>query len=626
MNHFIKRWSFAWIGVALAIFMNAAMAWITFTGLQLNRERQKTEAEFTYNNQMRLALWRLDSALAPIVATEAAKPIEVVTALAQAELPKQTTNYVVGYFEGYLEQATPDQSKSNSNPASPLQQSLVIEYSTLPLAVLNKLQAGNRLQTNLLALAQSRTSAISNGSSDHNNVAQATQLPDPSVSLNALQSFNSTLTDQRTTSSLPASPAEIDKQFETLAGKGQQAAIVQDRVQRGNLYLGNLRVQNEAQQQIANNYQSFQPQAIVDSAVPLFQPTWVDDQLFLMRRSGNDVSNRAAFRFQGVLLDWPAIKSDAIFAVSDLLNEPDIEAWHDESNDSEPRINGEYLLASLPAVLHAKMPQPRFAWSAIHYAILGGWLAVWFTILISGLVMFSLWKLSEQRASFVSAVTHELQTPLTTFRMYSELLAHGMVPEEKRGTYLNVLCQQADRLTHLIDNVLTFARLERKAIHNARIELTVAELIESMRQSLEQRLSNSDFDIQWEVAKTIDSQFLQTDPAAVEQILANLIDNSVKYASNASEKTIQIRVTPQGKHLFIHVIDQGPGITSHDKRKLFRPFSRSAEQAAGSAPGVGLGLALCSRIAKSLGGELSCPASRIGCEMQLRLPLLPGRS
>jgi signal transduction histidine kinase len=209
--------------------------------------------------------------------------------------------------------------------------------------------------------------------------------------------------------------------------------------------------------------------------------------------------------------------------------------------------------------------------------------------------------------------------------MYSELLAHDMVPKEKRGTYLNVLCQQADRLNHLIDNVLTFARLERKAIHNARIELTVSELIESMRQSLEQRLSNSGFTLQWQLAEPIDSQFLQTDPAAVEQILANLIDNSVKYASNASEKTIQIRLTSQGKYLSIQVIDRGPGISSHQKRQLFRPFSRSAEQAAGSAPGVGLGLALCSRIAKSLGGELNCPASGVGCEMQLRLPLLPRR-
>lgn len=320
MNHFIKRWSFAWIGIALAIFMNAAMAWITYTGLQLNRERQASEAEFAYNNQMRLALWRLDSALAPIVATEAAKPIDVVTALAQATLPKPTTNYVVGYFEGYIDQASAIPSKQSAKATQLSLRSLVIEHSTLPVKILNELQANDSLPTDLVALEQNRSSVIGNPTLERSDLAQINQFPESHSNQNALQSFNSTLADQKMTASQQAVVAEELKQLDMNVSQGQQAAIAQDRVQRGNLYLGNLRVQNEAQQQIASNYQSFQaPQEVLEASIPLFQPTWVGDQLFLIRRTSDDVPNREELRFQGVLMDWPAIQSDSIFAVSDLF-------------------------------------------------------------------------------------------------------------------------------------------------------------------------------------------------------------------------------------------------------------------------------------------------------------------
>ena len=78
-------------------------------------------------------------------------------------------------------------------------------------------------------------------------------------------------------------------------------------------------------------------------------------------------------------------------------------------------------------------------------------------MLLAGVV-----ALSERRAAFVSSVTHELRTPLTTFRMYADMLARGMVPDaERRQQYLETLRTEAERLTHLVENVLSYARLER---------------------------------------------------------------------------------------------------------------------------------------------------------------------
>jgi signal transduction histidine kinase len=102
---------------------------------------------------------------------------------------------------------------------------------------------------------------------------------------------------------------------------------------------------------------------------------------------------------------------------------------------------------------------------------------------------------------------------------------------------------------------------------------------------------------------------LTTDVSAVEQILFNLVDNACKYASAAEHKEVRIDGSRPGKWFSIKVRDTGPGFTPQETRKLFRPFSKSARQAAHSAPGVGLGLALSQRLARDLGGDLQLDRS-----------------
>lgn len=122
-------------------------------------------------------------------------------------------------------------------------------------------------------------------------------------------------------------------------------------------------------------------------------------------------------------------------------------------------------------------------------------------------------------------------------------------------------------------------------------------------------------------AESCAEQTLVTDPQAVEQILFNLVDNACKYAAHAAKKEIEVTVTCQRDKLLLCVRDFGPGISATGRKKLFRPFSKSVHDAAHSAPGVGLGLALCERLARDLGGRLQFQPADPGCIFCLQLPL-----
>jgi signal transduction histidine kinase len=238
-------------------------------------------------------------------------------------------------------------------------------------------------------------------------------------------------------------------------------------------------------------------------------------------------------------------------------------------------------------------------------------------VLLRGVV-----TLSERRAAFVSAVTHELRTPLTTFRMYAEMLAEGMVADEaQRGVYLQTLKVEADRLTHLVENVLQYARLERGSQGKRRETIRLGDLLQRIEPRLRERAEQADMTIVIE-ADTAERQIqIATDPAAIEQILFNLVDNACKYARASDDRRIHCRVEADSRNVRIEVRDHGPGISGAEMRRLFQPFSKSAQAAANSAPGVGLGLALSRRLANQLDGRLVVGRSNSpGATFMLQLP------
>jgi len=225
-------------------------------------------------------------------------------------------------------------------------------------------------------------------------------------------------------------------------------------------------------------------------------------------------------------------------------------------------------------------------------------------ILLAGVI-----SLNERRGAFVSAITHELRTPLTTFRLYTDMLENGMVSEGKRSKYIQTLRTEAERLSHLVENVLSYARLERGS-PGVRLEtVTVDEMLERIREQLSEHAQRAGMRLCVGSCRNANPVRTNVDLSAVERILFNLVDNACKYAGSAPGKEIFVEADQDAHFAIVRVRDHGPGIAPRDARRLFRPFCKSASEAADSVPGVGLGLALSRRLARRMGGELTLDRS-----------------
>jgi len=217
---------------------------------------------------------------------------------------------------------------------------------------------------------------------------------------------------------------------------------------------------------------------------------------------------------------------------------------------------------------------------------------------------------------------------LTTFRMYAEMLAGGMVPDEAdRKRYLHTLQAEADRLAHLVENVLSYSRLERGR-HVAKTEVvSLGSLLSRLDDRLERRTREVGMTWSRDRGDPALTKNVLVDPLAVEQILFNLVDNACKYAKDAADRSIELNILqPRNDRLELAVRDHGPGVASSGAWRMFRGFQKSATDAAHTAPGAGLGLALSRRLARRMGGALRWekPDDGTGARFVLTIPLATG--
>jgi signal transduction histidine kinase len=276
-----------------------------------------------------------------------------------------------------------------------------------------------------------------------------------------------------------------------------------------------------------------------------------------------------------------------------------------ERTSGAAQAEDERRLAALPVhLVPGSVPLPPASLSPLRISLAAAWLCALLAALSVAVLLRGVMDLSERRRVFVSAVTHELRTPLTTFRLYTDMLADGMVVgEDKRRAYIERLRGEAQRLGHLVENVLFYARLESGRAGAVREKLDVRDVVRDTIARLEERTAAAGLHI---VVEEGGPQPLPAhiDRSALEQILVNLVDNACKYAAAAAPPLIAIRLERAGARVLVHLRDHGPGLSKQDRRRLFKPFSKSDRDAALSAPGVGLGLALSRRLARAQGGDL----------------------
>jgi signal transduction histidine kinase len=244
----------------------------------------------------------------------------------------------------------------------------------------------------------------------------------------------------------------------------------------------------------------------------------------------------------------------------------------------------------------------------------------------SGLIVNDLKRqltLARQKADFVSNVSHELKTPLTSIRMFSELLAEGRVPDpQKQQSYLHIITAESSRLTRLINNVLDFSRMERgeKKYDMRRLDLIalIRETAENYRPHLEAAGFKFECDLPVEVVE------VNADRDALAQVAVNLLSNAEKYSGPHKEigLTIKRRHEPF-QHIELQILDRGPGVPNGCEEKIFEKFYRAHDSLGSGIQGSGLGLTLARQIARAHGGDVAFqPRKGGGSCFVLRLPVL----
>lgn len=351
--------------------------------------------------------------------------------------------------------------------------------------------------------------------------------------------------------------------------------------------------------------------------ITAFSPRWERGNLIL----GRTVETAWTTFTQSIYLDWDKLRRFLLESTSDILPHAELVPYAEHS------IRPEYvtrLLAAIPVMVEPGQPKPvdsTRGWNSLHVSLMLVWM---FALAAAGgvlLLLLGMIRLNERRSVFVSAVTHELRTPLTTFNLYSDMLLHGFIPPEGFKPYLVGLKQESRRLSHLVDNVLGFSKIDQaKGIF--KIEpVAGSDLSHVLMGCITPILQQAGMNAHAKIAPDVETSTVMTNTEVVGQIMRNLADNAAKYAGGSSGP-IRLDLSIKGRFLQVVFTDSGPGIAGYARRKLFRPFSRSAEAAAGGKPGIGLGLALSRNLARKLGGDLSLNKhDGQGASFTLTLPL-----
>ncbi len=231
--------------------------------------------------------------------------------------------------------------------------------------------------------------------------------------------------------------------------------------------------------------------------------------------------------------------------------------------------------------------------------------------------------LGRRRQEFVSAVTHELKTPLTSIRMYAELLEDRWVEDpEKQQDYFTTIRSESERLSRLISNVLDYSRLERGKGALALVEVDAAVVARETLEALTPQVEDRGGRLRLHVPEPLPAVHLDRD--AFTQVLINLVDNAVKYGSPTGAIDVTLTATPE--HLVVTVDNQGDSIPRKERRRIFQDFRRGPGRGVREVSGVGLGLALVRRFARAHGGTVRCMEPvRPGARFQVTFRLAPGR-
>lgn len=641
-----------------------ALGWVTSHALRLERAERAARQQAKFQESIRLVLWRMDSAITPIIAREAARPyfhyqsffpagrayasmldkaapgdVLIPSPLLRAEEPFVHLHYQHEATGPITSPQVPDGPlRDAANPAyiasygvANSEQQLVRLQHLLTAPVdrgdsssprLSGAPAGPANPAPVQTVEAAPQVEVEQSANEYMarqsqvaNVNRALQRPDV-----GRQQFKSegekdtspgTVAPSAPTARAPATPELLkeldDKGFDRSYRQrmkstidGRLSALDADRL-------------------------TFAPEEPVE--VSDFRPRWVpagdgrEPELVFERTVR--LGDREIV--QGFWLDWPALHASLVDSGRELLAGIELHPLTTGVSNLAPEVLGRTLAAVPAELVVSSITLPAApAWTPLRTTLLVTWVLAAGSILAIGAVLRAASELAERRGRFVSAVTHELRTPLTTFVLYSQMLADGVVREQTaRDEYIATLKSESQRLARIVESVLDYARLGKRRPSTVRTARTAQQVVADLEPVLSARCSQSG--MQLVVERSGDLEFpVTTDPATLERIVFNLVDNACKYAADAADRRVHLAAQVSGRDLVLSVRDHGPGVDLTERRSVFRPFTRGRRQADGSTPGLGLGLALARGLAREIGGELRLIPSTAGggAEFTLRLPRL----
>lgn len=211
--------------------------------------------------------------------------------------------------------------------------------------------------------------------------------------------------------------------------------------------------------------------------------------------------------------------------------------------------------------------------------------------------------IARQKTDFVSNVSHELKTPLTSIRMFAELLAaRADLPDDKRRSYAAIINNESGRLTRLINNVLDFARLDRGDTTRALGRLDLVAVVREAWSTHQPLLAAAGFTT--ELKLPAGPVWIRGNRDGTAQILVNLLGNAEKFSRERREITVELGSAREPGLVELRVLDRGAGVPDEARERIFEQFYRANDSLANGVGGVGLGLTLARQIARQQAGDV----------------------
>ena len=223
-------------------------------------------------------------------------------------------------------------------------------------------------------------------------------------------------------------------------------------------------------------------------------------------------------------------------------------------------------------------------------------------------------NLNRQQRNFVSAVTHELRSPIASARLSLDSILMGRTDAERTERYLRLAREDLDRLSATTEDVLATRAIAERGVVLQRETVDLGELVQRRVEALD-TVHKTSVVLEGEAAPVR----VDGDPRLIDQVLTNLVGNAIKYGGDQGPVSVSVRLD-QGRGV-VSVRDRGPGLAGANPRSLIQPFVRGGDEQVRTRPGVGLGLYIVNEIVEAHGGRLTLSDAEPGLRAEVALPL-----